>query len=457
MSLRGRPPTAQPHPTGLSVAVVEGRDAGRAVALPSDGTRVRAGTARNVDLVLHDDEVSPSHLELWCDADGVRVRDLGSKTGTFVGALRVVEVVVQPATRVRIGCTVLSVGAPAAIPDLRARLAAEGLVYESDAMAEVAESLRRLAPFTMSVLIEGETGTGKEVAARAVHALSMRNNGPFVFVDCGALPPNLVEAELFGHERGAFTGADGQRPGAFEQAHGGTLFLDEIGELPRESQAALLGVLQRRRFRRVGGTREIQVDVRVVAATNRDLEEEIAAGAFRSDLFYRLATARITLPPLRDRPRDLEPLVACFFRELCGDGNAPLFGEAALRELRAHAWPGNVRELRAVVERAIATGTLSLDSRRSPEPRATMTDPPSATGTPIPAAPASAPVSPRPEAQGRPEDTYRDARARALADFERDYLDKLISACGGNASEAARVARMDRPHLLRLLRRHNLR
>ncbi len=453
MSPRGRPPTLQPLPSGLSLLVVEGRDAGRSVPLPPDGRRVRAGTARSSELPLHDDEVSPAHVELSCEPAGIRVRDLGSKTGTFVGAVRLVEAVVPPATRVRVGRTVLSAGAPAALSDLRARLASEGLVYESEVMAEVAETLRRLAPFTMSVLIEGETGTGKEVAARAVHTLSMRNNGPFVFVDCGALPPNLVEAELFGHERGAFTGAEGQRPGAFEQAHGGTLFLDEIGELPRESQAALLGVLQRKRLRRVGGTREIAVDVRVVAATNRDLEEEIAAGAFRSDLFYRLATARLTLPPLRERPRDLEVLVAHFLGEICGDGGAPQLGETELRELRAHAWPGNVRELRAVVERAVATGVITTASRRrSAEPRlASAQEPPSARSTP------GIPDLAGAGAKSGPEDTYRDARARALADFERDYLQELISACGGNASEAARVARMDRPHLLRMLRRHNLR
>ena len=179
--------------------------------------------------------------------EAIRVRDLGTRTGTFVGAVRVNDAVVPPATRVRIGRTVLSVGLPPPTGDVRARLAAEGLVFAGAAMGEVAESLRKLAPFAMSVLVEGETGTGKEVVARAIHALSMRNNGPFVFVDCGALPPSLVESELFGHERGAFTSAEGQRAGAFEMAHGGTLFLDEIGELPRESQAALLGVLSRRR------------------------------------------------------------------------------------------------------------------------------------------------------------------------------------------------------------------
>ena len=481
---RGRPPASLPAAGGLAVVIVEGRDAGRTAALPAGGARLRAGTARESDLVLHDEEAAPAHVEMWVAPDGIGVRDLGTRTGTFVGAVRVIDAVVPPATRVRIGRTVLSVGHPPQTGDVRARLAAEGLVFASDAMGDVAESLRKLAPFAMSVLVEGETGTGKEVVARALHALSMRNNGPFVFVDCGALPPSLVESELFGHERGAFTSAEGQRAGAFEMAHGGTLFLDEIGELPRESQAALLGVLSRRRFRRVGGTREVHVDVRVVAATNRDLTEEIGAGAFRSDLYYRLATARIVLPPLRERPDDLEVLVAHFFRELSGASGAPL-DEATLRALRAHPWPGNVRELRAVVERAAATGILAPDRQRRPaDGRAADTRPPDTrppdtrppdtrppdTGAPVTRAldkqasetgavddrgagagsDASAPRPPPPE-------TYRDARAKALDDFERAYLEQLISACAGNASEASRVARMDRPHLLRMLRRHNLR
>jgi DNA-binding NtrC family response regulator len=448
---RGRPPAVIAPPPGLAIVVVEGRDAGRSVAL-SGGARVRVGSARDAGLSLHDDQVSAAHAELWACEGGVGVRDLGSATGTFVGALRVVEAVVPPATRVRLGRTVLSVGQPAAAADVRARLAQEGLVYESEAMAKVADEIRRLAPFAMSVLVEGETGTGKEVVARAVHALSMRNNGPFVIVDCGALPPSLLEAELFGHERGAFTSAEGQRAGAFELAHGGTLFLDEIGELPRESQASLLGVLSRRRFRRVGGTREVQVDVRVIAATNRDLAEEISASTFRSDLFYRLATARISLPPLRERPEDIAPLVEHFLREIHGDAASRPLTEDEARELRAHAWPGNVRELRAVVERSAATGALALDRphRAAETPLPPATAAPSRAGEPPSAGPPRA-------ASAGPLDSYRAARARAQAEFERQYLEQLISACGGNASEAARVARMDRPHLLRLLRRHHLR
>jgi DNA-binding NtrC family response regulator len=309
-------------------------------------------------------------------------------------------------------------------------------------MTEVAESLQRLAPFSTSVLIEGETGTGKEVIARAVHRLSMRANGPFVVVDCGALPATLIESELFGHERGAFTGADRRRQGAFERAHGGTVFLDEIGELPLASQPALLGALQRRRFRRVGGHDEVEVDVRLVAATNRNLLVEVERGAFRADLYYRLATAGIWLPPLRKRLDDLRVLIASLLTELTGSPVPWPFDEPAMEALRAHAWPGNVRELRAVVERAVTLGRLDLGG-----PRPSLPAP-----APTAEAPASTPTLPA----GLPG-AYGDARAEALSIFERDYLRRLIESCQGNASEAARVARMDRPHLLRLLRRHSLR
>jgi DNA-binding NtrC family response regulator len=432
--------------TSLRLTVIQGRDAGRSLALKQGAPRVRVGTARGCELELHDEGVSPRHLEIgWADG-GVRVRDLGSRGGTFIGPVRIIEAIVEPGARVRVGDTVLAFGAALDEDDLRARLAAEGMVFVSAAMEALGASVQTIAPFTMSVLVEGETGTGKEVIARVIHALSMRANGPFVIVDCGALSPGLVESELFGHERGAFTGAEGRRPGAFELAHGGTLFLDEIGELPRQSQASLLGVLQRRRFRRVGGEREISVDVRVVSATNRDLQAEIALGTFREDLFFRLATAHLRIPPLRDRPDDLPALVAHFLRELGGSDAGSPFDAPALRALAAHPFRGNVRELRALVERALATGRIDLGLR----PPALL---------PAPSVEPGPPSIPLPQAPGpaAPIEVYGDARARALLAFERDYLSRLITACEANASEAARVARMDRPHMLRLLRRHGLR
>ncbi|MFO0759340.1 MAG: sigma 54-interacting transcriptional regulator [Byssovorax sp.] len=374
---------AAPAPA-LSLTVLQGRDAGRSAVLKGRDGRVRVGTARGLELELHDDAMSPLHFEIGWAEGGLRVRDLGTKSGTFLGPVRVIEAIVAPGVRVRAGDTVLGLGTASGQDDLAARFAAEGMVFTSPAMVELAGAVESLAPFTMSILLEGETGTGKEVVARVIHALSMRANGPFVIVDCGALPPGVLESELFGHERGAFTGAEGRRAGAFELAHGGTLFLDEIGELPRQSQTALLGVLQRRRFRRVGGDREVSVDVRVVSATNRDLRADIEAGAFRSDLFFRLATSHLRIPPLRERREDVPALVAHFLRELGGSDDAPPFELSALSALGAHAFPGNVRELRGVVERALATGKVDL----GPRPRPT-------------AAPITAPVRGEPAALDR--------------------------------------------------------
>jgi len=446
-TIRGKPPVRSPAPASgpaLRIAVVHGRDAGQFVSVPpSPGQTITIGSGRDCDLVLHDDEVSPRHLAVSWASEGVALRDVGGSAGMFLGAARLREGIMPPGTRFRVGDTLLEIVAGEAGDDLRRRLASEGLVFVGPAMTEVAESLQRLAPFATSVLIEGETGTGKEVIARAVHRLSMRANGPFVVVDCGALPATLIESELFGHERGAFTGADRRRQGAFERAHGGTVFLDEIGELPLASQPALLGALQRRRFRRVGGHDEVEVDVRIVAATNRDLRVEIDRGGFRADLYYRLATAGLWLPPLRRRLEDLPALIAALLAELTGAALPWPFDDQAMEALRAHPWPGNVRELRAVVERAMMLGRLDLGGPRG-EPRA-----PSARVT---EGPPNAPALP-----SGPLGPYGEARAEALAIFEQDYLRRLIAASAGNASEAARVARMDRPHLLRLLRRHGLR
>jgi DNA-binding NtrC family response regulator len=245
------------------------------------------------------------------------------------------------------------------------------------------------------------------------------------------MPATLIASELFGHERGAFTGADQRRTGAFERADGGTIFLDEIGELPLEVQPALLGVLERRRFRTLGGGKETAVDVRVVSATHRDLRAGVNQSTFRADLYFRLAVARIVLPPLRERPEDIEPLVRQFVLELTGDPSVTPFGEAALERLQGQRWTGNVRELRNVVESALAFGTLEQDLGVAAE----------------------GPI----HGETDPLEPYRSARAAVIARFEADYLGRLIQLTAGNASEAARRACMDRPYLLTLLRKHGLR
>jgi DNA-binding NtrC family response regulator len=270
--------------------------------------------------------------------------------------------------------------------------------------------------------------------ARAIHQLSMRRNGPFMVLDCAALTPTMVEAELFGHERGSFTGAERRRAGAFERAHGGTLFLDEIGELPIVHQASLLGVLQRRRLRRIGSDAEVDVDVRVVCATNRRLEEEIQAGRFRADLFYRLGTVPLHLPPLRERAEDLEDLIAQFWLDFSGCKPEPL-SPSQLMALSSYPFPGNVRELRGLVERALIDGHWPALPGREVKPPAE----PSTTGSELPG------------------QSFRDAKEEALQAFERRFFASLIKLTDGNASEAARKASIDRPHLLRMLRKYGLR
>ena len=238
----------------------------------------------------------------------------------------------------------------------------------SPVMRQLFETLARVAPLDLSVLLEGESGTGKDVLARAIHAASSRAKGPFMVVDCGAIPPNLIESELFGHERGAFTGADVARRGVFEEANGGTLFLDEIGELPLDMQPKLLRALEQREVRPVGGRVARPIDVRVVAATHKKLAALSQTGGFRSDLFYRLAVVRATVPPLRERPDDVLPIARTMLRAILHDAAAD-FPEAVAMRLLACPWPGNVRELRNVVERFAAFGADGLfESSDSPPP-----------------------------------------------------------------------------------------
>jgi len=414
----------------LRVRVEDGPDAG-AIAEPDAGASISVGTAADNALVVADPLISRYHLELRRTDGGVEVVDLGSRNGTWVGGVRLDRGVVPPGTRLRAGDTTVTVedAGSSVTPPGTDPPRPPGLIGDSEAIREVARLVHRLARVDSSVLIQGETGVGKEVVARAIHDASPRRDHELVVVDCGSMPATLVASLLFGHEKGAFTGADQRRVGAFERAARGTVLLDEIGELPLEVQPALLGVLERRSFTRVGGAQSIATDVRVLAATHRDLRAEVNAGRFRADLYYRLAVARIVIPPLRDRPEDVEPLVRHFVERLTGVPDPGVLADV-LDALRAQPWSGNVRELRNVVESALVMGEVELGERG--------------------AAPASA-------AADAPITAYRDARARALHRFEADYLKLLIDACDGNASEAARRAKMDRPYLLTLLRKHGLR
>jgi DNA-binding NtrC family response regulator len=307
-------------------------------------------------------------------------------------------------------------------------------------MRSLMARIQRAARTDVSVLLLGETGVGKEVIARAIHEASPRSASPSEVVDCGALMPTLIASELFGHEKGAFTGADRQHVGAFERANGGTLFLDEIGELPPALQSALLGALERRSFRRVGGTTSIAVDVRVVCATNRDLRNEVNAGRFRQDLYYRIAVILLRIPPLRERAGDIPVLVEHFLREIGHDGPVDeVVPDTVMQTLKTHHWPGNVRELRNFVEAAIAMGEAPHLEERLERSE----------GSPNMFAG---------EALGRlVELSYKDARSTLLNEFEVIYLKELMERTKHNVSAAARSAKMNRSYLIQMLKRHGIR
>jgi len=321
-------------------------------------------------------------------------------------------------------------------------------VYASPAMQRFVAMARRVVSSDSALLILGETGVGKERLARAIHSDSPRAEGPFLAVNCGALPESLLESELFGHEEGAFTGATRAHRGYFEMAHRGTIFLDEIGDLPAHVQVKLLRVLEDRQVRRVGGERSVRVDVRVMAATNRDLDAELKAKRFRSDLYFRLAVVTLTVPPLRDRREDIPPLVRHYLDHFRASLGRPVTGISAeaIAALVAYDWPGNVRELINVLERAVllSHGT-ELD----------LADLPSSVTGRAAAGQADAPDRPvfDPAWLDRP---LLDARASVLAEFERRYLARLLGSNGGRIAATAEKAGVNPRTLFDLLRRHRL-
>ena len=332
---------------------------GGVVEIPEAGLRI--GANPDNDLVIDDGFVSSFHAQVFMRGERLFVRDLDSTNGTFVAGVRVIEAEVRPDAVVRLGQTELRVETkeiPEAVksPSGKGPWRCGDLVTSDADFARAFGLIEKVAPHDATVLIHGETGTGKELVARALHQLSGRRKAPLVALNCAAIPQNLIESELFGHEKGAFTGADRQHRGVFEQADGGTLFLDEVGELPLDLQAKLLRVLETRTLRRVGGRGDIAVDVRVVAATHRDLVEHVRAGKFREDLLHRLYVIAVRLPPLRDRRSDIAFLARHFAKLLSPGGKEAQLSSAAEAKLRKHPFPGNVRELRNVIQRAPILG-----------------------------------------------------------------------------------------------------
>ena len=407
--------------------IITGPDCGTSFELKPESILI--GSASSCDLVLHDGTVSGRHAEIQFTTRGYFIRDLGSTNGVVCAGLSIDRAPLADGMRIELGETTLSVRAlgekrsfPLAQPG---RLG--GLVALSVKMRALVATLEQLAPSDATVLIEGETGSGKEVVAQTLHSLSRRKQGAFVVCDCAALTPSLAAAELFGVEKGAFTGANESRVGLIEEADGGTLFLDEIGELPAELQPLLLGAIGRKRSRRVGGKTDSVHDVRIIAATNRNLAEEARAGRFRQDLYYRLAVARVRVPPLRERPEDLPVLADVFASEV----RANLSPEAIL-PLMAYEWPGNVRELRNTV------------SRLAVQPNGVATE--------VRAAPLRSFVF---DEQGRVR-PWLDARRIAGSDAEREYFRIVIEQTDGHLTKAAELAGISRQSVSTIAHRHGL-
>ncbi len=448
----------------LRLEVIEGPDRGRDVELK--GAHLRIGTAPSSDLALSDRTVSRHHAEVVAEGERYVLRDLGSTNGSFVGDTRVTEAFLEPGARVRVGDTVLAFSPKKKWQRVDAREVESfgELTGHARSMREAMALLRTIAPTDLSCLVLGETGTGKELAARGLHAEGARRGGPFVVVDCGAVSATLIESELFGHDKGAFTGADRARPGAFEAAHGGTLFLDEIGELPIDLQPKLLRALERREIKRLGSQTPVQLDVRVVAATHRDLLAMTARDAFRQDLYYRLAEVVVILPSLRDRRDDVGPLARRMVSlEASRLGRTRTMSDECIEALASLPWAGNARELRNVIRRLVALSpseTITRDdlARLSPELLGAITADAIAVLPAIAAPLAAAPPSSAARAEA-PElaGTLKDARERWNRRFERAYVEALLGRVGGDLDRAAAEADVHRKTLERLVRELGLR
>ena len=414
----------------FAVSVLEGPDKG--AAHTSTGAEVVVGTHPGATWSLGDRAMSRFHCELGIEPDGrVRLVDLGSRNGTRVNGVWIEEAWLEDQATLRLGRNLIGFQLSAtSYPVPLSDGASFGeLVGTGPVMRSLFAQLERAAASDATVLLTGETGTGKELAAEGLHAGGPRRDRPFVVIDCGALPAQLIQSELFGHLRGSFTGATADRRGAFECASGGTIFLDEIGELPLELQPQLLRVLENREIVRIGEQRRIPVDVKVIAATHRDLRRAVNQKTFRSDLYYRLAVVTLRLPPLRERLAELPELVASLCQQLrIGEPHrsrltAPPFIEA----LGRHDWPGNVRELRNHLERAVVVGLPDLPAGGAGPPVVDLAVP------------------------------LKELKDRWAAHLERAYLSELVKQHDGNIARIAEEAGLSRMQIYRMLQKHGMR
>lgn len=437
---RPRPRMTEATSASFRLFVTEGADHGLQFDVTPDlPSRLLVGKGPACDVQLKDPEASRRHAAL--DVVGLRLSltDLDSTNGTFVNGLAVGRAYLTGGEQITIGSTVLRVElapeAPAAAIPFRDHFGrVSGASLQMRRLYALCE---RLALTEVPVVIEGETGTGKEQLAEALHEVGSRANGPFVVFDCTAVTPNLIESELFGHERGAFTGSVGVHRGVFERASGGTLLVDEIGDLPNALQAKLLRAIQRSQVTRVGGEKAIDVDVRLLFATRRDLDKEVQEGRFRDDLFHRIAVARIELPPLRARHGDITLLATRFWNHMGGDPKQ--LSASVLEAWEAYSWPGNIRELRNAVMRRIALGDLS-DATETAEPVQDV-------GVGTRAALGQGDTIARILAQ---DPTLEDARNQLRSEFETRYIAHALEKGGGNVGRAAAFSGVAHRHFQRL-------
>jgi DNA-binding NtrC family response regulator len=427
------------------IAVVAGPDSGASAEI--DNGTFLLGTHQNNDLRLTDKGVSRYHLELQLRAEGLKVTDLESTNGTFQGSTKIGSITLNGAARLKLGSHTEVEIQPADVPVQLSGFEGERFgqaIGGSRYMKELFGLLDRVANTDATVLLEGETGTGKELLAEAIHRRSARRGGPFVVVDCGALPRDLIGSELFGHVRGAFTGALTAKRGLIEEADGGTLFLDEVGELPLDLQPQLLRALEKREVRPIGEVRAKKVNIRVVAATNRNLPEQVRLGAFREDLYFRLAVVRAAVPALRKHKEDIPLLVRHFLGELKRSDFE--IGPDLLAQLMTHEWPGNIRELRNVVERALS---FDQDGGGGALPIEVAGDVGTATND-----------AGNHYGGGMSKDVlekpFKEAKGLLVESFEREYLTHLLQRHNGNISRAALEAGIDRNYIHRLVKKYNL-
>jgi transcriptional regulator with GAF, ATPase, and Fis domain len=396
------------------------------------GATAVVGSSPGVDVVVADPAVSRLHTELEPRADGLWVRDLSSRNGTFVQEVLVTQARVPEGGQLRVGSTRIQVRYASATTDVDVWPGERfgPLLGRSVVMRELFARIARVAPTESTVLVQGETGTGKELVATAIHEASGRAHQPMIVIDCASVPEHLLEDELFGHARGAFTGAVGARAGALELAAGGTVFFDEIGELPLSMQPKLLRVLESRTVRRLGESTQRRIDARIVSATHRDLRRMVNEGSFREDLYFRLAVVPIAVPSLRERPEDIDLLAGHF------SGAQGVLTPALLAELRSRPWLGNVRELRNFMERVRALGpreALQMTPAAGPMPGA---------GSELPAVRVDVP--------------FKEIREHWLGHLEREYLKGMLQRHGRSISAIADAAGLDRTYIHRLLRKHEL-